>query len=284
MKNLITFILWDFDPTIIELSVFNHAWPIRWYGLLFAAGLLASQQVLYHIFAREGKPRQSVDNIAVYVVVATIIGARLGHYLFYEWQLLLEQPFQWLIDLITPPFAGLASHGATVGVLFGLYLYSRKYQDQTFLWVVDRIVIVASISGAMIRLGNLLNSEIYGTPTSVPWAFLFVRDTDPAMLPAVPRHPTQLYETLVCIFLLVLTFYLWKTRRSTLPDGVITGIFMVILFTSRFLIEFLKNNQKDFEQTIQLNMGQILSIPVIIAGAAILARAYRRRPNRTPNT
>lgn len=274
---MLSYISWDFNPVLIDLSVFEHDWSLRWYGLLFASGFILAQQVFFYIFSRDGKSRQSVDILTIYIIVATIVGARLGHYLFYEWPLLIDHPLSWMIDLVTPPFAGLASHGAGIAILIAVYLYSRKYKDQPYLWVLDRLAIVAPISGAMIRLGNLFNSEIYGIPTALPWGFLFVRETDPALLPIVPRHPTQLYEALFCVFLFVLTFYLWKKKKDILPDGIITGTFLILLFVSRFLIEFLKNNQVDFERNYAINMGQVLSLPAIAMGIAIILYAVRTR-------
>ena len=191
--------------------------------------------------------------------------------------MLLQSPVTWFTELVTPPFSGLASHGATICVLLSVYLYSRIHKDQPFLWVLDRLAIVTPIVGAMIRLGNLLNSEIYGIPTTLPWGFLFERETDPLLLPIVPRHPTQLYEALFCLFLFGLTFYLWKFRRFTIPSGTISGIFIFLLFLFRFCIEFLKNDQVEFESNYMLNMGQVLSLPAMAFGLILLLCAYRNR-------
>src|SRR5262245_7574740 len=172
---MLGFISWDVNPVLIPLEINGHDWSLRWYGVLFAAGFILAQQVLYYIFARDGKSRQSVDSLTIYVVVAAIVGARLGHYLFYEWPLLVNDPRGWLIELVTPPFAGLASHGGTITILIAVYLYARKY-DEPYLWLLDRLVIVVGIGGCMIRLGNLFNSEIYGTATQLPWGFVFLRE------------------------------------------------------------------------------------------------------------
>jgi len=191
--------------------------------------------------------------------------------------MLLQSPVAWFTELITPPFSGLASHGAAICVLLSVYLYSRLHRDEPFLWVLDRLAIVAPIGGAMIRLGNLLNSEIYGTPTTLPWGFLFERETDPLLLPIVPRHPTQLYEALFCVLLFGLAFYLWKYRRFMIPSGTISGIFIFLLFLFRFCIEFLKNDQVEFESDYLLNMGQVLSLPAMAFGLIVLLYAYRHR-------
>jgi phosphatidylglycerol:prolipoprotein diacylglycerol transferase len=274
---MLSFISWNFDPELFDLDINGHHLPLRWYGVLFAAGFIIAQLVFYYVYRKDGKSRAAVDTLTIYVIVATIVGARLGHYLFYEWPMLLQSPISWLTELITPPFSGLASHGATICVVLSVYLYSRLHKDQPFLWVLDRLAIVTPIVGAMIRLGNLLNSEIYGVPTSLPWGFLFERETDPLLLPIVPRHPTQLYEALFCVFLFGLTFYLWKVRRFTIPSGAISGIFIFLLFLFRFCIEFLKNDQVEFESDYLLNMGQVLSLPAMAFGLLILFYAYRNR-------
>ncbi len=276
-------ITWDVSPNLFTIRAFGTEFPIAWYGMMFAVSFLLGQQLMAYIFRKEGKPSADLELLTIYAVLGTVIGARLGHYLFYEWELRCGDPLRWMADLVTPPFRGLASHGATITILTALYLYSRRKPDQPFLWVVDRMVIIASLAGILIRLGNLFNSEIYGTPTSLPWGFLFVRETDPSLLPVVPRHPTQLYEALFCLFLLVLTFCLWRYKRQSLPLGFITGLFITLLFSFRFLVEFLKNDQSSFEQDLALNMGQILSIPAILVGLLILwyarRNAYRLRPS-----
>jgi len=277
LSFLISSIVWNVSPEIFSLKLWNTSVSFAWYGLLFVAGLVLGQQILVYIFRREGKPMRDVEAITVYLFIAIVIGARLGHFVFYEWQLLVTHPGKWLRILVTPPFQGLASHGAMICMLLALYLYTRKRPDQSFFWVLDRVVIAVAVGGMMIRLGNLFNSEIYGKPTSLPWGFLLVRETNPALLPVVPRHPTQLYESLFCLLLLVFTFVLWKYKRHQLAAGVITGLFLILLFSFRFLIEFLKNNQSDFEQNLTLNMGQILSIPAIVIGLVILWMAQNRK-------
>lgn len=278
LSRALTFIIWDVDPRILTLKMGETEWPIAWYGLLFAGSFLAGQPFMRYVYRRDQKPVSDVEILTLYVVVATVVGARLGHFLFYEWELLLSEPGHWLASMLKLPFEGLASHGATVGILLALFLYSRKRRDQPFLWVTDRVVMVGSLAGVMIRLGNLLNSEIYGQPTDLPWGFVFVRETDPALLPLVPRHPTQLYESLFCLFLFALTFGLWQQKRRQLADGFITGLFLVLLFSFRFLVEFLKANQEDFENNMALNMGQILSIPAILTGLIILFVNWTKKP------
>ncbi|RRA99854.1 prolipoprotein diacylglyceryl transferase [Larkinella rosea] len=273
---MLTYIIWDISPRIYTLEIFGSEFPIAWYSLLFAASFLVGQRLISYLYAQDHKPASDVELLTLYVVIATVVGARLGHYLFYEWELLMADPWKWFTSMVHLPFEGLASHGATIAILLALFLYSRKRSDQPFLWVADRVVIVVSLGGALIRLGNLMNSEIYGKPTTLPWGFAFVRETDPALLPVVPRHPTQLYEAIFCLVLLALTFSLWKYKRQIVPSGFITGMFLILLFSFRFLVEFLKTNQEDFENRMALNMGQILSIPAILAGILILIIAQKK--------
>lgn len=282
--SILAYINWNISPELFVIRIGSFELPITWYGILFALGFLVGQQILQYIFAQDGKSVKHVDSLTIYLIISIIVGARLGHYLFYEWELLISDPLRWALDMILPPFAGLASHGATVAMLIGIYLYSRTRPDQPFLYVTDRLVIPIAFGGAMIRLGNIFNSEIYGAPTDLPWGFRFLRETDPALLPVVPRHPTGIYEGLFCLLLMGFCFYLWKHKRHSLNNGFITGVFMILLFTSRILIEFLKNNQSDFENSLPLNMGQLLSIPMVLVGFAVLIYSLRhKRIDHTKN-
>ncbi len=274
---MLSYIVWDIAPDIITFTLFGTPFPINWYSLLFATGFLAGQQLLTYLFRADKISVGHTDTLLLHIALATVVGARLGHYLFYEWELLLRQPQEWLLFMIQPPFRGLASHGAAIAILLALYLYSRKKETPPFLWLTDRVVIGVALGGALIRIGNLFNSEIYGKPTEMPWGFVFVRETDFRLLPLVPRHPTQLYEAFFCLCLLILTFYLWKQKRRAFAMGTITGIFMVLLFGFRFLVEFLKTPQVGFETDMTLNMGQWLSIPAILTGIIILWRANQTR-------
>jgi phosphatidylglycerol---prolipoprotein diacylglyceryl transferase len=265
-------IIWDVKPEIFTVELFGMEFAPRWYGLLFALGFLVGQQILFYIFRKEGKPESDVETLTVYMVVSTIIGARLGHVLFYEPAEYLRNP----IDILKIWEGGLASHGATIGILFALYLYARKKKDQTYLWVVDRIVITVAFAGMLIRLGNLMNSEIYGYQTDLPWGFIFALRGE-----TVPKHPTQIYEALFCLVLFIALFQIWKKRKSAVPDGLLLGIFLVALFTFRFLVEFLKEPQVAFEADMLLNMGQILSIPAVMAGIFILMIARKNAKRKT---
>ena len=192
--------------------------------------------------------------------------------MFYEPEVLLHHP----LTVITPPFAGLASHGAIIGILTGLWLYSRRKESkltgQTFLWVTDRIAIVVALAGACIRFGNLMNSEIVGRPTDVPWAFVFMNNNEYAK---IPRHPAQLYESISCLILFFILLWFWNRNKERTPRGSMLGIFLIWIFTLRFFYEYLKENQVAFEDTLALNMGQILSIPAVLLGIYFLVRSYR---------
>jgi prolipoprotein diacylglyceryl transferase len=182
--------------------------------------------------------------------------------------------------MITPPFSGLASHGAAIGLFTAFYLYTKKNKGQSYLYVTDRIVIVAALAGFFIRFGNLMNSEIIGKPTDMPWGFKFLRDYEfnPSGLAAfvVPRHPSQLYEALSCLLLFFILLYLWNLKKEKTQEGLLTGIFMIFVFTLRFFYEFLKENQSSFENGLSLNMGQILSIPAVLFGLGVLWYAKRK--------
>ncbi len=270
------FIEWNADPTIITLLGF----PIRWYGLCFALAFLAGFQVVSYIFKKEGRPVEQADQLLLYTMVGTIVGARMGHYFFYEFPLLLAEPVRFFIQMITPPFSGLASHGAAIGLFTAFYLYTKKNKGQSYLYVTDRIVIVAALAGFFIRFGNLMNSEIIGKPTDMPWGFKFLRDLEfnPSGLASFvePRHPSQLYEALSCLLLFFILLYLWNFKKVKVQEGSLTGIFMVFVFTLRFFYEFLKENQSSFENGLTLNMGQILSIPAVLFGIGVLWYARRK--------
>ncbi len=263
------FIDWNPDPEIVNLFGFS----VRYYGLMFAISFFAGFQVLAYIFRKEGRPEEHADQLLMYAIFSTVIGARLGHYFFYEYPLLLADPIRFFVDMITPPFAGLASHGAAVGLFTAFYLYHRKHPEMSYLYVVDRVVLTVSLGGFFIRMGNLMNSEIVGKPTDMPWAFKFYRDTEHIMAAGgevLPRHPSQLYEALSCLVLFL--SYIWNKYQKKLLPGFTTGLFLIWIFGLRFVYEFFKENQVPFEDGMALNMGQILSIPCVLAGIFLLFR------------
>lgn len=341
---MLQFILWDVSPQIFQAGGFE----LRWYGLLFASGFLIGQQILSKWYKKEGKNVKDVEAITIYTVVATVIGARLGHCLFYEPEFYLSNP----LEILKVWKGGLASHGAAIGILLGLYLYSRSRADQSYLYVLDRVVILVALGGGFIRMGNLMNSEIIGNETDAPWAFVYsnnaenklenyfgnfisnaeidrlkgdadydenllqlrldFRDTinqeyanyfatsemqealnryeslakfiklDPNANPPVlagnnrtivfvikgiSRHPTQIYESLSYFLISAFLFFAYyKPAKGNPVEGKIFSMFLILLFGVRIFHEFFKENQVDFEEGLTLNLGQSLSIPLVLAG------------------
>ena len=275
---------WGPSPEIFELGPLS----IRWYGLLFALGFLTGQYILIRIFRAEGKPEQDVETLTLYMVIATILGARLGHCLFYDPVYYLSNP----LEILRIWKGGLASHGAAFGILFSLYLYVNydikakyffglipysfsskkvKRKGQSYLWIVDRIVIVVALAGCFIRFGNLMNSEIVGMPSDLPWGFIFLENPKYG---DVPRHPAQLYESISCLIIFFILLAIWNKKKVKTPEGLLLGLFLILIFGLRFFYEFLKEVQEDFESDLPIKMGQILSIPLVLAGIYLLYRVF----------
>jgi prolipoprotein diacylglyceryl transferase len=257
-------ITWDMNPIMLNLGFLE----IRYYGLCWALALGIGLWIFSKIFKRENLSDKTLDSLFWYAVLATVIGARLGHCYFYEPAYYLSHP----AEVLQIWNGGLASHGAAFGLLIGLYLFSRKNR-LSYIWILDRIGIAITIGGALIRLGNLFNSEIYGAPTTLPWGFIFVNGNENQTLPC---HPTQLYEALayVIIFVILCVMY-FKKDIARKCQGVMFGWFLILLFGARFLIEFIKNAQVEFEKSMILYMGQWLSVPFIILGIWILIKAHK---------
>ena len=252
---IISSIFWNVSPEIMKLGPFS----LRWYGLLFASGFVLGYLILTKIYKLEKKPLADLEQLSIYVILGTVIGARLGHCLFYD-------PVYYLSHPIEVWEGGLASHGAAIGILISIYLITKKQKDKTMLWILDRLVIVVALGGALIRLGNLFNSEIIGRPADVPWAFIFARVDD------IPRHPAQLYESFFYLITFVVLYFTYmKTNKKSLP-GYLFGLALVMIFGFRFFVEFIKENQSPFEQGMILDMGQLLSIPFVIAGFYFMFR------------
>jgi phosphatidylglycerol---prolipoprotein diacylglyceryl transferase len=247
-------IIWNPDPEIFRIGPF----AIRWYGLLFASGFLFGYIIMRKIFRNEGLGDEVLDRLTIYMAVGTVVGARLGHCLFYEPAFYLRQP----LEILKVWHGGLASHGAAIGILIALWLFIKK-EKKGYLWTLDRIAIVVALAGFLIRTGNLMNSEIYGVETSLPWGFVFLRNNE-----AVPKHPTQIYEGLTYLLVFFLLYRMYWNKKGDVYRGLLISIFLILVFTSRFLIEFVKEPQVDFESSMVLNMGQILSIPFILMGIA----------------
>lgn len=261
--------VWDFNPTLINIFGFE----IRWYSLMWVLALLAAGWVGGYCIRRDGKPESAVDTAFLYIVLGTIIGARLGHCLFYEPEVYLPEPWRIITDIRK---GGLASHGATIGIIIGIWLSSIK-NKVTFLWTADRIAIVAPLAGGIIRLGNLFNSEIIGNETTVAWGFKFMRLYPNVPVELVPvRHATQLYEALCYFAVFAILFLLYRYTKVARREGFLFGATLVGIFVSRFFIEFIKINQVAFEEGMTLNMGQWLSVPFILIGIAMMAWGWFR--------
>ena len=366
---MFNYIIWNIAPYIAQIGNFE----LHWYSILFAAGFFFGYKIMVSIYKSEGRPESDVEQLAIYMFLATLIGARLGHCIFYDWAYfhdhLLEMvlPFEFEPTFQFTGFRGLASHGAAFGIIFAIWLYSRKHKDQSWLYVLDRIVIVVALAGACIRLGNLMNSEIIGKPSSSASSFVFTyptkehlthvfgsstvkdvtfrqtgkdttyfnrpvtelimtlktkrmdsaqafvnhgvweaiynspeygehisiplnksiyrgtriidnntQETD-VLVYGIPRHPAQLFEAISCVLLFLFLYFLYKKNGAKTPEGLLFGLFVVILFTLRFAYEFLKENQSDFEEGMDWNMGQILSIPLVLAGVIVLFRALKKK-------
>ncbi|MDN3670069.1 prolipoprotein diacylglyceryl transferase [Echinicola jeungdonensis] len=358
IQSILDYVVWSPDP-----AVFPGFDRIRWYSLLFALGFIISQQIVIHIFKQEGHDEKLVDRLTIYMVLATIIGARLGHVLFYEPAKYLSDP----IEILKVWEGGLASHGAAIAILVALWLYVKKTPTQRYLWVVDRIVIVVAMTGALIRFGNLMNSEIGGKPTGSDNGFVYARQTEEILMtlnapveevfaykpesranelkgngkvpvdidivinkgryeesnlrstlesdvkyvltqfgsskkylaedPSTPldyelkdqgdaylatihtygiaKHPTQIYESLSYLVIFIILYGIWNKYKANVPDGFLLGLFLIAVFGMRFIWEFFKENQVDFEENLALNMGQSLSIPLVIGGIFLVIRALK---------
>ena len=262
------YIIWDVNPEIFSIGSFS----IRWYGLLFASGFLVGQRIMTHIFRKEGVSEELLDPLLLTMVISTVLGARIGHFAFYEPEVFRTNPLQ----IITPPFSGLASHGGVIGILTGLYLYTRA-KKMSYLWVVDRIAITAALGGCFIRLGNMMNSEIVGKVTDVPWAFVFRRLTEFGSFSQLPRHPTGLYEAISGLVLSAVLFAIWNKYKTQTPQGLLLSIYLIWIFGSRFVFEYFKENQVAFENELPYNMGQILSVPAVLLGLFFLIAAWRNK-------
>jgi len=270
---MINAITWDVGPNLIEIGSF----PIKSYSVLFALGFIVSYFIVKKIYKKEGIPINELDSLTVWVVLGGLIGARLGHCLFYDWeyysQNLLEiiLPFSFSPEFHFTGFMGLASHGGALGVIIAMLIFKRKSTKKSFFWLIDRVAIPTGFAGALIRLGNLMNSEIYGHHTELPWGFIFVRNGE-----TLPSHPTQIYEALCYILTSIILLKLYNVKRFRDARGFLLGVFFILVFTARFFIELIKENQVTFEDTMVLNMGQILSIPVVLFGVFLVIWSLKK--------
>ena len=253
--------IWNIDPEILNLGFLS----LRWYGLLFATAFLLSSFLGKWIFIRENQDLENLDRLIIYMMLGTVIGARLGHCLFYEPIYYLSNP----LEILKVWKGGLASHGAGIGIFFSIYLYSRKTVEHSYLWVIDRCSIITVMSGFFIRLGNFFNSEIIGQATGSNWGVVFKRVDN------LPRHPAQLYESLSYLVIFIILLMVYIKSQKPYKNGQITGLFLLLTFGMRFIIELVKENQSFFEESWVLNLGQLLSIPMMIIGVSLIIISRR---------
>lgn len=273
---LLNYIPWDVNPEIFRIG----AVAVRWYGLFWAIGIYATLLITTKIFKHEKLPEAWVDKLFIYTVLGAILGARLGHCFFYEWKLVAEPisflgiTFNYENHYLSHPWellyvwrGGLASHGGAIGILIAMILFNKNVSKKGINWIFDRLLIGVCLCGAAIRFGNLMNSEIYGDATSLPWGFIFVRTGE-----TQPMHPTQIYEMIYCLVTFAIMWFMYWKKEAYKKNGLLFGIFLIGVFGSRFMLEFIKNNQEAFESGLPLNMGQWLSIPFIVWGIWLLLR------------
>ena len=298
---LLNYITWNVDPVLFHLG----ALQVRWYGLMWAMGFFFGYFVMRNIYRHEKVSDDWMDKLLIYMLVFTVIGARLGHCLFYEPKEYLAHP----LDMLKIWEGGLASHGGAIGILVCLWIYVRRYnksvkkkeekQRISYIWILDRIVVAVCLVGAFIRVGNVMNHEIYGTPTSLPWGFVFLRGAeqfcgtfdnytpcnawDAPCPPSewLPCHPTGIYEAFFCLVAMgILLWMYYKRDLGNRQPGLMFGTFLIIIFGSRICIEFLKNVQVDFERNMVFDMGQWLSIPFVIVGIVMIVWSFRHKERK----
>jgi phosphatidylglycerol---prolipoprotein diacylglyceryl transferase len=281
---MLNYIVWNIKPQIIQFSGFE----IRYYSLLFGLGFIFGYYIFTRMFKREGVDLELLDKLTLYVIVATIIGARFGHCLFYEPEVYLKHPLKIIlpfegkigVNFKFTGYQGLASHGGAIGLLIGLYLYSRKYKVP-YIWILDRIAIATALAATCIRTGNFFNSEINGIPTNLPWGVKFMQawdGFDKAAGEVVPKHPAQLYEAFVYLLIFIFLMYFYNKKLKQVKPGFFIGWFFILVFTARFFIEFVKDIQVSREANMFLNMGQLLSIPFIILGIYLVNHKFEEKP------
>lgn len=256
-----SYFVWDISPEIFHIGSLS----VRWYGLLFALGFIIGYEIFQRIFKIEKKNLKDIDKLTIVMILSTVIGARLGHCFFYEPQYYLANP----IEILYVWKGGLASHGAAIAILLGIWYFVARNKQYTYLWILDRLVITVALAGALIRLGNFFNSEILGIPTNVPWAIIF------AKVDEIPRHAVQLYESISYLLIFVYLAIVYIKNKQNLPAGRNLGAFLTLVFFARFILEFYKEQQTPLEVGLPLHMGQLLSLPFILIGLYFWIKSYR---------
>ena len=273
MNFILNYIPWSPNPVLFSFGSFE----IRYYSLFFALGFILGYTIIHRLVVREGENPKLLDSFLIYVVLGTIVGARLGHCFFYDWEYFSKNPLEIFLPVRFEPkfeftgFRGLASHGGAVGIIIALILLAYN-QKKSIYWYLDKLAVVVPLAGMFIRLGNLMNSEIVGDPTNLPWAFQFKLMDESEGDPLAPRHPTQLYEALSYLATFAFMFWYYGKKHGKVLHGHLFGVFLILMFTFRFILEYTKINEGISDEAI-LNIGQILSIPFVLAGIAI---AYLR--------
>ncbi len=265
MESLSAF-RWDVSPEIFSIGPVH----IRWYGLLFALAFIIGYQLLSWIFKVEAKNQKKLDSFTIQMIIATVAGARLGHCLFYNPLYYLNNPLEFLAVWE----GGLASHGAALGIMFAVWLFSIRNKEFSLYWLMDRLTIPVALAAAFVRFGNFFNSEIVGRPSDLPWAVIFVRNQQ--FVDLLPRHPTQLYEAFSYIIIFILLLIIYKKYKEKTSSGLLAGLFLTLLFSARFIIEYFKEFQSAFENNLPLDMGQLLSLPMIAIGVYLLVTIKSR--------
>ncbi|MEA1880171.1 MAG: prolipoprotein diacylglyceryl transferase [Campylobacterota bacterium] len=244
-------LVWNIDPTLLHLGPLQ----LRWYGLLFVGSFFLGAMILNWIYKRENKDPSVVENLLIYLMVGAVLGSRLVHCLFYEPEFYLSNP----LEILYVWKGGLASHGGLLGVFISMYLFARNY-NESYMWIVSRVAIPGALTAAFVRFGNLFNSEILGLPSNVSWAIVFER------IDLVPRHPVQLYEAFSYLTIMLILILIYRKVTPIFATKILPGLFLVLLFTARFLIEYTKTRQAAYTLDIPLSTGQLLSLPYIAIG------------------
>ena len=263
------FIHWGVTPEAFSIGSLT----VRWYGILYGCAFLASYYAFKELVKSEMNDEQ-VDKILIYMIVGTVVGARIGDCFFYHPAYYLQNPF----EIFAVWRGGLSSHGGACGILIALFIFARKI-NKPYIWVLDRVVIVIGVAGFFIRMGNLMNSEIYGIETSLPWGFIFERENE-----TVPKHPTQIYEALYYLLTYVILRFVYRKCDNRPKPFLIFGLFLIMVFVFRFCIEFIKNPQEDFEKSMSFNMGQLLSVPFVLMGIiSLIVSSRQKQPEPVDN-
>ncbi len=256
------YFIWNVNPNIFELGSLQ----LRWYGLLFVGSFFLGLMILQWIYKRENKDPSVLDNMLIYIMIGTVIGARLMHCFAYEPEFYLSHP----LEILKVWKGGLASHGGMLGVIVALYVFSKKYKE-SFIWLISRITIVGALTATFVRFGNLFNSEILGLPTEKPWAIIF------AKVDMIPRHPVQLYEAFAYLVLFAILLLVYKNVKFDFATKILPGIFLTYMFTARFLLEYTKTRQADYVTALPFSTGQMLSVPFIVIGIIWIVWAIKNR-------